>query len=158
MRFWVVLLVGCWAPPPQQPNVPPPPSQRVAPLRRAPDYANETIPQHSEWTGRYTCPQGPTGVFVTIDAYSTGEAIATFEFGGLPDNPDVPNGAYKLRGRLSLSPDNRLQAHFDPEAWLNQPPGYVMVGFGATSDRLHHELRGTIDNRACGALELTRSQ
>jgi hypothetical protein len=159
MRLSVVFVAACWAPPPPSQPVAPVQSQpRVAPVPREPDYANEAIPIHSEWSGRYVCGQGPTGVFIAIDAYTTGEAIATFEFAAVPENPGVPNGAYKLRGRLSLSPDGRIQAHFDPDAWLEKPQGYMMVGFGATSDRGHRSMRGTIAHSSCGALELTRSR
>jgi hypothetical protein len=43
-----------------------------------------------------------------------------------------------------------------PDRWIVQPPGYVMVGLEATSKPPHHELDGNITERSCGALHLTR--
>ncbi|MBS1121077.1 MAG: putative serine/threonine-protein kinase pkwA [Deltaproteobacteria bacterium] len=122
----------------------------------APAPEPEVFPLHSEWAGRYKCGQGFTGVRLVIDAHSTGEAIATFEFGALPENPGVPSGAYQLRGRLQRTVDGGFEAKLSPDQWLDQPAGYVMVGVTAVTDAERHVLRGTIDSPACSGFEVRR--
>ena len=44
-----------------------------------------------DWTGKYICGQGITALHLTIQKVSAGKMIAaTFSFGPLPENPDVP--------------------------------------------------------------------
>ena len=153
-----VVLYGCWQVTP--PPAPPPRSHEspeVAVVQQGRlDEPREPIPLHSEWTGRYTCGQGLTGVVLTIDAQRSGEAIATFEFGPLPENPRVPTGSYKLTGHLRLAKDGTLELELVPDQWLDQPSGYVMVGVTAVSDRRHRMLSGTMDISNCGAIDVKR--
>jgi hypothetical protein len=153
------LLVGCWSAPPPPPPIISSQSPRATVVRNtALPEPREAIPLHSEWSGRYTCGQGVTGVVLAIDTYSTGEAVATFEFAALPENPNVPSGAYKLRGEVRLLPGGNLEAHFEPDQWLDQPPGYVMVPFTVVSDAKHRALRGKIETAGCGAIEVKRAR
>ena len=122
----------------------------------APEPAADQVPLHSEWTGKYVCGQGSTGLRLTIESHPSGEAIATFEFGPIPENPTVPVGAYQLKGRLRMTPDGGLEARFVPDQWLNQPSGYMMVGLTVVSDRARRVLRGTIDDPNCAGVEVRR--
>ncbi len=71
-----------------------------------------------EWAGRYICNQGVTQLHLTIQKTGAGKGItATFNFGPPPENPDVPKGAYAMRGtydpatrRMKLEGERRLGA------------------------------------------------
>ena len=83
------------------------------------------------WKGTYVCAQGRTGITLTIAPVDTGALRGFMEFYATPDNPKVPSGRYTLDGTLNAASDRiRLQ----PDYWLQQPPGYVMVGFDGTLD------------------------
>ena len=161
----LVLVAACWTSP-SSPSPSPasspaggsaaertvtPPDQSPSGLAEA-----EGPPSHSVWRGTYRCAQGVTAVQLTIDVTATGGADAIFDFGPHPQNPSLPGGSYRLTGAFE---DRRthLEARFVPDKWILQPPNYVMVGFEATTlDPTRRQLRGTIDDPACGRLEVVR--
>ena len=78
-----------------------------------------------EWTGKYICTQGVTALRLTI-AQGRDQAItATFHFGPLPENPDVPKGAYSMEGEYD--PASR-HMKLSGVKWIDAPLDYVMVG------------------------------
>jgi hypothetical protein len=78
-----------------------------------------------EWTGKYICTQGITALNLQV-ASAGGNAIkATFSFGPLPENPEVPKGAYEMRG--TYDPATR-SVKLKGVKWIDAPLGYVMVG------------------------------
>jgi hypothetical protein len=78
-----------------------------------------------EWTGRYVCTQGITALHLDI-AQGAGETItATFNFGPLPENPEVPKGAYRMAG--TYDPASR-RIKLSGVKWIQAPQDYVMVG------------------------------
>lgn len=84
----------------------------VAPLGYAQDVTGE-------WAGRYICNQGVTELHLTIQKTGAGKGItATFNFGPPPENPDVPKGAYAMRG--TYDPATR-RLKLEGERWLKQP-------------------------------------
>ncbi len=159
MRYAIaVVLTGCWAttPRPAPMAVQPVQSSPQATVEQHVDAPVEVFPLHSEWSGRYVCAQGATAVQLTIDAHPTGEAVATFEFSALPENPNVPSGAYQLKGRLQRTIDGGFEAKLVPDQWLDQPPGYGMVGLTAVTDPGHTVLRGNIDTAGCSGFAVRR--
>jgi hypothetical protein len=122
----------------------------LAPRARADK--NPARVEASVWEGWYQCAQGRTGLRLTLERVGTG-LRAVFAFQGLPENPDVPAGAYTMRGTAS---EDGLRIRLDPERWLAQPPGYVMVGLSGTIEPASGVLRGRIEHEACGAFELRR--
>lgn len=79
-----------------------------------------------EWIGRYICAQGVTGLRLTIDKPTSGSMItATFAFGPVAENPQVPEGAYTMRG--VYDPISR-RVSLNGEKWIDAPFGYIMVG------------------------------
>jgi hypothetical protein len=114
------------------------------------------IPLVSVWVGSYTCPQGVTSLRLTIEARSSGEAVATFEFGPHPDNRDLPRGEYRLKGTVRLLARDQLRVKLVPDRWITQPEGWSMTGLTATSDLEQQTLEGRIDSPACGELTAKR--
>ena len=114
------------------------------------------IPPFSVWVGSYTCPQGVTALRLSIEARSSGEAVATFEFGPHPDNPKLPRGEYRMTGTVRLLSRGQLQVKLAPDRWITQPEGWSMTGLGATSDLEQQTLEGRIDAQACGELSARR--
>ena len=48
------------------------------------------------------------------------------------------------------------RVELQPDAWIVQPPGYVMVGLPATRDRERRSMTGRITNPSCGAVKVSR--
>lgn len=143
---------GCWA-------SAPPPSSPVVQNTTSADTPSSAprLPSRSVWTGRYECAQGVTAVELTLDIDSGGAAIAVFEFGPLADNPTVPAGAYRMRGVVTQQRD-RIAVVLDPDRWIEQPDGYMMVGLRATIDRDRRKIEGHIENASCDWFDAQRSE
>ena len=145
----LVALGGCWSSP-----APPP---MTAPTEPAPKAIATAPPAHRStmWKGRYVCAQGPTAL--ELEIASGDHAIdATFTFGPLPENPNVPHGAYKMHGTVTRLGDGEFAVILEPDHWLEQPPSYVMVGLQAATSAEHSVLRGKITNPSCAEIELSR--
>lgn len=151
MRSLALLAVvtACWSAPP-----------RTAPVSNvAPRTVGERVhdlPQHTVWSGAYTCAQGLTALTLTLDVTAAGDATAIFEFGPIEQNPDLPRGSYRMRGRL-FPHESALELRLDPDSWVDQPPGYMMVGLDAALDRTRRYLDGRITEDRCGSLTLRRA-
>ena len=89
----------------------------------------QLLPSHAPvtgvWTGRYICSQCVTALDLYIEQGAGKEIVATFSFGPLPENPEVPRGAYKMQG--AYDPGTR-RVKLQGQAWIHAPVGYVMVG------------------------------
>lgn len=156
MRALLLAFVSaCWVQPaPQAPvaNQAPPPQQ--------PPPAGATV-NKSEWEGTYVCAQGVTAVKLAIEqrcVASGCEVAAVFDFGPTPQNQKVPHGAYRLRGDVNENERGEPVLTLKPDAWIEQPPNYFMVGLTATTDASQQTMHGRIDNPSCGELSLQRTQ
>jgi len=143
MRWLLVALSACF-------TAEPPPVANVAPVRMVAHRVGTV------WTGHYTCAQGDTAVRLTLERAGS-EARAKFEFGPLVGNPSVPHGAYTLRGTAHEDPSGAFEVELEPDRWLEQPPGYVMVGVTAVSDADRTRLIGRITFDGCGTIAVERS-
>jgi hypothetical protein len=105
-----------------------------------------------QWKGTYTCGQGLTGFNLDISDEGGGAVSAVFSFGPVESNPGVPNGSYSMTGRR----DPRSLT-LTPNAWIEKPPGYVMVGLVAELQGKDPDvLSGTVTNSACTTFRVTR--
>jgi hypothetical protein len=114
---------------------------------------SKTKTQHTKWQGTYTCAQGRTGVNLTLDETCDGSkctVAAIFEFGAVKENPGVPHGSFRLTGE-----SDGKHYTLRPDAWIEQPPGWMMVGVTATKDEAHHTLSGRMEHWSCGEINLT---
>lgn len=108
------------------------------------------------WTGSYTCPQGDTGLELTIEDEGDDAVSATFAFSALASNPGVASGAFTMTGTFE---DDRLE--LEPEEWIDQPEDYAMIGLESRAlDIEDGEIVGiagevTVDS-ACSTFLVTR--
>jgi hypothetical protein len=145
----LVIVAGCWGSPPPPAPAPPEPAPVAAPVAQAP------VHKSTRWKGRYVCAQGATALALTIE--SGEKAIdARFEFGPLPENPTVPHGSYTMHGTVTRLGDGEFTVILEPDAWIEHPANYVMVGLQATTALEHSVLRGKITNATCADVELSR--
>jgi hypothetical protein len=108
-----------------------------------------------EWAGRYICGQGVTALNLTIaKAGSPGALTATFRFGPLPENPDVPKGAYQMRGAYDAG---SRHVRLDGVKWVEAPAGYVMVGLDGHVSESGSRITGSVpDMFPCSVFEVWR--
>jgi hypothetical protein len=107
-----------------------------------------------EWTGRYICTQGVTALRLNI-AQGAGDTItATFSFGPLPENPEVPKGAYRMAG--TYSPASR-HMKLSGVKWIDAPQDYVMVGLDGRMTSSGETISGVVpDLFGCTDFEVSR--
>lgn len=103
------------------------------------------------WRGKYRCGQGLTGLDLVISI--EGDALyATFSFYPIPENSDIPSGAFTMTGHYTKSRLNLRQ-----QSWLDKPSGYKMVDLSAAlSDVSSKRLKGTIDSERCGRFDVKK--
>ena len=82
-----------------------------------------------KWRGTYTCAQGLTGLTLSITGDASGTAEAIFMFYAVPQNPDVPNGSFQMRGVYGSN--RSLVFTADESDWIENP-GYVTVDLNGT--------------------------
>jgi hypothetical protein len=132
-------------PPPEPAPMPAPPPPAASPPVASPPAATPPIkPDGStgfvgSWRGVYTCAQGKTGVDIDITPPSGGTIGGIIHFYAMRGNPGVPSGSFSVSGAAPQPGDRYLSLY--PEAWIERPPGYVMVGV---------DLEVTTDGKAMG--------
>jgi len=105
------------------------------------------------WRGDYACGKSARG---TLDIKpvkgSDTKVRATFRFGPSNQNPDILTGSYRLRGHLTGG-----VLEVEPTRWVQQPPGYVMVGFRApvTAPKAK-TIEGDVTSSACQTFTFRR--
>jgi hypothetical protein len=106
------------------------------------------------WRGLYVCGQGLTGLTLDVRDTAPGRIEATFRFGPVPSNPDVPKGAYLMQGTV-----DRLTREVDLVGvkWIDRPPAFEMVDLHGRLSDLGVYLSGSIPFAGCTEFELIRS-
>jgi hypothetical protein len=106
------------------------------------------------YVGVFMCGRGPTKLTIAIDNVehdATNEELlveARFEFlyeAGSDDDEDE-RGSFRMRGKSE--PKTRLLV-FKPEAWIEEPPGYMMMGVRGTIGRSGDSYNGTVEGPSC---------
>jgi len=109
---------------------------------------------NGKWIGKYTCAQGITGVTLTINQKGT-EIAAEFELYPLPENPNLPRGAYSLNGTFN---PNTLEMNLKAAKWLKRPGAtWVVVDFSGQFDSNLNRFTGRMKHPSCGSIELVRA-
>jgi len=106
------------------------------------------------WVGQYICGQGVTGLTLTITGGNPQQLTARFRTHPLPQNPRAPESEFELAG--SFNPAAR-QIELRPTRWIQQPPGYSMVGLRGVLQADGQRLQGNIVFGGCSVFALTRS-
>jgi hypothetical protein len=114
--------------------------------------AQETIT--GVWQGSYECPQGVTGLTLSIEgAAPAGGLKGNFRFYPTPANTRAARGDYEVA--VSFDPaSGRFEAR--GTRWIDQPDGYVFATLRGVLQGT--QLIGTVENPGCGAFELTRAE
>ena len=94
----------------------------------------EVLP--GKWTGSYVCGQGRSGL--TLSLRRTGikdpksvSVEGTFKFYPVAENPEVPEGAYRVKGYIQ----NNGLVFLSGSRWIQRPDSYRMVEvLGVMSD------------------------
>jgi hypothetical protein len=103
------------------------------------------------WTGSYFCPQGQTGLRLTLRATSSGGLTATFSFYPTATNVSVPSGSFALTGSYT--------AHgfqLTPDHWISKPQNYSMVGLTGAANASDTALSGSIVSPGCTTFSVSR--
>ena len=108
-----------------------------------------TMAATTQWNGFYACAQGASAMKLTVIDDDPTRITAVFAFGPTPGNPGVPRGAFTLRGIR-----RGAEVELAPDAWLEQPDGYEMVGLNGRITDARFE--GRIRHEGCGAFALQR--
>jgi hypothetical protein len=104
------------------------------------------------WTGSYFCPQGQTGLRLTLKATSGGGLSATFSFYPTATNVSVPSGSFALTGSYSAK-----GFQLTPDHWISKPQNYSMVGLtGGAPASNDTVLRGSIVSPGCTTFSVSR--
>jgi hypothetical protein len=93
-----------------------------------------------DWEGTYICDQGLMGATLSMTGTPNGQVTAVLDFHAVPENPQIPNGRYTMRGAFTVEGDLRLA----PETWVIQPRGFRMVGLNGQVDILNIAFKGNV--------------
>ena len=106
-----------------------------------------------EWHGKYICTQGVTALKLSIAEGPKGRITATFRFGPLPENPEVPRGLYAMEGSYEVK-TRRLR--LKGTQWIDASSGYSMVDLDGNMDAPGQRLSGKVPFPGCTRFELER--
>lgn len=103
------------------------------------------------YVGTYHCTQGETKLTVAIEEVGGGEdevsVQARFEFLYEPDDDDSTiRGSYRMRGKYDVKMRRLV---LKPVSWLEEPPGWQMVGILGTISKSGDTYSGTMDHAGC---------
>lgn len=105
------------------------------------------------WRGSYTCYQGLTALELVVER--AGDNLdARFIFSAHPNNPGVPSGSFRMAGTVSTK-DRRVV--FEPREWIDEPPGYVMVGLEGVLTLDGLRISGRVTAEGCTVFTLSRA-
>jgi len=103
------------------------------------------------WTGSYFCPQGQTGLRLTLKATSGGGLSATFSFYPTATNVSVPSGSFALTGSYTAR-----GFQLTPDHWISKPQNYSMVGLTGAANASDTALSGSIVSPGCTTFSVSR--
>jgi hypothetical protein len=104
-----------------------------------------TAPQSltGTWIGDYVCPQGKTGLTLTIDKQSGPLFTGYFHFYPLPENDRPKEGCYAVSGTIGVDGGINIVGG----RWITQPPNYVVVDLKGAHDPREQSLAGNVISR-----------
>jgi hypothetical protein len=108
----------------------------------------------TEYVGTYTCVQGLVALQLHVLDSGPGLQRVVFEFGPLPENPNIPAGQFLMSGHVD--PTTGI-LNLVPNRWLEQPRGYGMVGLSGNSSDHGTTFAGPVTGaRGCSTFRVTR--
>jgi hypothetical protein len=91
-----------------------------------------------EWSGKYNCRQGVTGVHVVL---SEDGSRALFHFYGVPENPGVPEGCFTMSGSFDAA-SGKLNLNADK--WIVRLRNHMTAGVSGELDASGQNFAGRI--------------
>jgi hypothetical protein len=113
-----------------------------------PDPASPSFDRGTRWRGHYFCAQGKTDLDLRVTAVNGEKIHAVFDF---THHPTAVHGSYTLNGHRK--PGDRW-IKLEPDHWLEQPPGYVMVGLEGLLSADGRSFSGRITYESCDTFEV----
>jgi hypothetical protein len=107
------------------------------------------------WRGTYGCPQGLTGVSLTIRQRFGSAVDAVFHFYAVPQNPGVPTGCFRMQGRLGAD-TQEFSLTSDNGQWIVRPYNYIVVNFHGRLSGDGSSMRGRVEGPGCSDFDLQR--
>ncbi len=105
------------------------------------------------WRGSYTCFQGLTALELVVER--AGDHIdARFIFSAHPNNPGVPSGSFRMAGTVDAK---SRRVVLEPREWIDEPPGYVMVGLVGMLTVDGQRMSGRVQAEGCTVFTLSRA-
>lgn len=108
------------------------------------------IANNSMYVGRYLCAQGWTDMTLTVVDVEGNRVQMRGDFVHAASNT---RGSYLLRG-FCLPRTRRML--LSPQAWVQRPPGYMMVGMTGSLSPDGRLFSGRMRNSSCGDFSFTR--
>lgn len=105
------------------------------------------------WEGVYDCPQGRTGLTLTLEPADPG-VTALFHFYADPSNPGIPEGCFAMSGTLDPG-TGRLELRAGQ--WLLRPDNYYAVDLTGQVSPDRQRLQGEIPSPGCTVFDLSRT-
>ena len=91
-----------------------------------------------EWSGKYNCRQGVTGVHVV---FSEDGSRALFHFYGVPENPGVPEGCFTMSGSFDAASG---ELNLTAGKWIVRPRNYLTADVSGKLDASGQNFAGRI--------------
>ena len=130
----------------------PAPAQQTPPAGTPPGspQADFLVPPGSQWSGTYSCAQGATDASLSVQRATRNSASAVFSF----STPRGVSGAYWVHATVNA---RTRQVVWRTGEWVNQPAGFVTVGFSGTVSADGQRMSGTVSHASCGSFSFVRS-
>lgn len=122
---------------------------RATPTEAAPPSGCGIVP-NSVYVGRYFCAQGWTDMTLTVVDVEGPRVQMRGDFAHAGTGV---RGSYLLRG--SCFPRTQRMVLI-PQGWVQQPPGYIMVGLSGTVMASGQGFTGRMLHRSCGEFTFNR--
>jgi hypothetical protein len=123
------------------------------------DMGAEAAPKPSsivgEWRGKYACGQGVTALTLTVSELQGGKLKARFDFGPLPENPQVPVGAFEMSGQLDAK---TRRVSFRAGKWIKAPANYFTVDLEGYVEASGNRITGVVPSAGCSVFDLARGE
>jgi hypothetical protein len=101
---------------------------------------DKSPPLIGAWVGTYTCPQGLTGLTLSINVQAGDTFSGYFHFYPPVSNARAREGCYGVAGRI----DAERRITIVAGRWITQPDGYVTVDLDGRMDQVAQAIVGSV--------------
>ena len=98
------------------------------------------------WAGTYSCRQGITGLLLQLKPVSSNRLEGVFNFFPIAQNPNVPNGSFRVHGVLNK--DGKLLVRGGQ--WIQRPRNFSTVNLEGRISPDFQQISGRVLTYGCG--------